>query len=127
MDVLTFSQFFQAVIEIETESLNLLNDLQSSIFPLKHKRFESTILVLKARKKFLRQLDDYEKQKDLLTRALEIKEKHYGKDHPQTAITLNNRGNAWGDLGDYEKKKDLLTRALEINEKHYGKGLQDIH
>jgi tetratricopeptide (TPR) repeat protein len=66
-------------------------------------------------------LGDYEKQKDLLTRVLEISEKHYGKDHPQTGITLDNLGDAWGSLGDYEKQKDLSTRALEIKEKHYGK------
>ena len=62
------------------------------------------------------QLGNYEKQKDLLTRALEIDERHYGKDHPQTGMTLNNLGTAWGELGNYEKKKDLLTRALEIFE-----------
>ena len=51
-----------------------------------------------------------------------IKERNYGKDHPETAITLVNLGNAWGSCGDYRQKKDLLSRALEIFEKHYGKG-----
>ena len=66
-------------------------------------------------------LDDYGKQKDLLTQALEIYEKNFGKDHPQTTTTLVNLGNAWGGLGDHEKKKDLLTRVLAIQEKHSGK------
>jgi len=66
-------------------------------------------------------LGDYEKQKDLLIRALAIHEKHFGKDHPSTGITLTNLGIAWGSLGDHEKMKDLLIRALAINEKHFGK------
>ena len=65
-------------------------------------------------------LSHYEKEKDLLSRALEIKEKHYGRDHPMIGITLTNLGNAWGSLGDHQKQKDLLIRALAIFEKHYG-------
>ena len=65
-------------------------------------------------------IGNYERKKDLLTRALEIFEKHYGRYHPETGIALTYLGNAWGSLGDYEKRKDLLTQALEINEKHYG-------
>ena len=41
----------------------------------------------------------------MLERALAIKEKHFGPDHPKTGKTLNNLGNAYGSLGDYEKKR----------------------
>ena len=67
-------------------------------------------------------LGDHNKitSKDLLERALKIKEQHFGEDHFEVAITLVNLGNANGELGDHKKKKDLLERALEIEEKHFG-------
>ena len=53
-------------------------------------------------------------------KALLLKEKHYGKDHPETSKARVNLGNVWEELGGYEKQRDLFTRALEITEKHYG-------
>ena len=38
-------------------------------------------------------LGDYQKQKDFLERCLKIKEQHYGAEHPEVAMTLNNLGN----------------------------------
>ena len=46
---------------------------------------------------------------------------HYGEEHPETGITLDNLGNAYGSLGDYEKKKEILEKALKITIKNYGK------
>ena len=54
------------------------------------------------------------KQKDLLERALEIEEQHFGEEHFEVAKTLSNLGNAYGKLGDPRKQKDLLERALKI-------------
>ena len=71
-------------------------------------------------------LGDYSQQKDLLERALIIKEQHYGKDHLEAARTLYNLSNAHGDLGDYGQKKDLLERALIILEQHYGKDHPEV-
>ena len=59
-------------------------------------------------------------QKNLLERALEVKERHYGEAHFEVAQTLANLGNAHGKLGDLNKKKNLLERALEVKEQHYG-------
>jgi len=70
---------------------------------------------------FLGQLGDVCQAKLYYERALKIKEKHYGKDHWQVAITLNNQGEAYGALGDAQTKKTLLERALKIKEQHYGK------
>ena len=53
-------------------------------------------------------------------KALLLKEKHYGKDHPEISKAHVNLGNVWEELGGYEKQRDLFTRALEITEKHYG-------
>jgi len=66
-------------------------------------------------------LGEYSQQKDLLERVLNINEQHYGKEHPEVAVTLINLGNAHGSLGEYSQQKDLLERALNINEQHYGK------
>ena len=61
-------------------------------------------------------LGEYSQQKDLLERALKIKEQHYGKEHPSVAVTLTNLASAHGSLGEYSQQKDLLERALKIKE-----------
>jgi hypothetical protein len=40
-----------------------------------------------------------------LIKILEIKKKHYGEDHIEYAITLNNLANRLSELGDYETGK----------------------
>ena len=55
-----------------------------------------------------------------MEKALVIKEREYGSDHREVAITLTNLGNAYGDLGDAKKQRDLLERALVIEEREYG-------
>ena len=57
-------------------------------------------------------LGDYQRQKELLERAITIEEQHYGPNHPEVAITLTNLGNAYGSLGDYPRQKELLERAI---------------
>ena len=59
-------------------------------------------------------------KKDMLRRALRIKEAHYGGDHYQVAITLSNLANAHGILGNPAAKRDMLQRALRIVEAHHG-------
>ena len=54
-------------------------------------------------------------------RSLAIKERTYGRDHPDVAITLTNLGNVYGTLGDHAKKRDILERALAIFEREYGR------
>ncbi len=63
-----------------------------------------------------------EKAKELYELAIEIKEKHYGKGHIQTASTILNLGVVYRNLGNLEKAKELYELAIEIEEKHYGKG-----
>ncbi len=55
-----------------------------------------------------------EKAKELYEIAIEIKEKHYGKGHIQTADTLVNIGLVYSDLGNLEKAKELYELAIEI-------------
>eukprot|EP00971_Amphidinium_carterae_P246228 4890292-Amphidinium_carterae.1 len=65
-------------------------------------------------------LGDASKMRDYSERALRIIEAHYGPDHPQAGITLDNLCNAYGALGDYSKRRDYSERALRILEAHYG-------
>ena len=39
------------------------------------------------------------RERDLLEAALKIEEAHYGKEHFEVAITLNNLAMAYGELG----------------------------
>jgi hypothetical protein len=49
-------------------------------------------------------LGDAQKSRELLERALTIKERHYGLDHPEVAPSLGSLGNPYGYLGDLNKK-----------------------
>ena len=59
-------------------------------------------------------------------RALAIKERAYGRDHTDVAITLMNLGTTYGSLGDNAKERDLLERALTIFERAYGRDHADV-
>ena len=63
----------------------------------------------------------YEEAIKYYFRALEIKEKKQGKDHPSTATTLNNIAVVYDSQGKYEEALKLYFRALEIREKKQGK------
>jgi len=56
----------------------------------------------------------------LLRRALSIKEKVLGKEHPDTASSLNNLALLLKSKGDYDSAEPLYKRALEIFEKVLG-------
>ena len=55
-----------------------------------------------------------------LTRALTIREKVLGPDHPFTATTLDNLASLYRDLGKHEEAKPLYQRALAIYVKVFG-------
>ena len=52
---------------------------------------------------FVQLTDGYEKAEPLIKQALEIDQKEYGIDHPETARALNNLGWLYNELGEYEK------------------------
>ena len=53
-------------------------------------------------------------------RALAIREKTLGPDHPDTAQSLNTLAEVYGEQGQYAEATRLLKRALAIHEKTLG-------
>jgi len=63
---------------------------------------------------------DYAKAEPPLRRALAIREKTLGSNHPDVATSLSNLAAVLQDLGDYAGAELLLRNALRINEKALG-------
>src|SRR4030095_6572230 len=63
---------------------------------------------------------DYAKAEPLHQRALAIREKALGPEHPAVAGPLNNLADLYNAKGDYAKAEPLLQRALAIREKALG-------
>ena len=55
-----------------------------------------------------------------LGKSLSIKEKEFGLDHPDTAISYNNIGDVYSDQGNYPKALEYSLKALVIREKELG-------
>ena len=62
---------------------------------------------------------NYEKAVSYFHKALEIRERIFGQDHPLTAIVYNNLG-FYGDMGNYEKELFYVQKALNIFRKTFG-------
>jgi tetratricopeptide (TPR) repeat protein len=56
----------------------------------------------------------------LYRRALAIREKALGPEHPETSTSLNNLAQLYQAMGDYIKAEPLLRRVLAIREKTLG-------
>jgi tetratricopeptide (TPR) repeat protein len=59
-------------------------------------------------------------------RALALREKALGPNHPDVATSLNNLALLYKDQGAYAKAEPLLARALDINEKVLGPNHPDV-
>ena len=59
-------------------------------------------------------MGDYAKAEPLYQRALKIREKALGPEHPETAASLNNLAQLYREMGDYAKAEPLYQRALKI-------------
>jgi tetratricopeptide (TPR) repeat protein len=62
----------------------------------------------------------YAGAKPLYERALAIREKALGAEHPSTGRSLNNLAGLLESQGDYAGAKPLYERALAISEKALG-------
>ena len=69
---------------------------------------------------FYSELGKYNNAIDYYNKALAINVKIFGKEHPDTAGTLNNLGNAWHSLSEHHKAIDYYNKALAINVKIFG-------
>jgi len=61
-----------------------------------------------------------EEAEPLYQRALTIREKALGPEHPETARALYHQANLYYDQGKYEEALPLYQRALTIREKVFG-------
>jgi tetratricopeptide (TPR) repeat protein len=63
---------------------------------------------------------DYPKALEFHLKALNIREKVLGKEHPDIAMSYNNIGSVFFFQGDYPKALEYLQKALSILEKVLG-------
>ena len=68
----------------------------------------------------LRQKGDLQGAEELYRKALEIREKRLGNNHPEVATTLNNLGLLRVLQGDLTGAEDLLRRSLEARRSQLG-------
>ena len=72
------------------------------------------------------QTADYAGAEPLFRRALAMREKALGPDHPDVAISLNNLASLLNAKGDYAGVEPLFRRALAIREKALGPDHPDV-
>ena len=63
---------------------------------------------------------EYKKAEELYKKALEIRERILGEEHPDTATSYNNLGVVYARQGEYKKAEELYKKALEIRERILG-------
>jgi tetratricopeptide (TPR) repeat protein len=68
----------------------------------------------------------YDEAIPLAERALAIREKAFGPEHPKVAEALNNFGLLYRTKGDYARAEPLHQRALAISEKAQGPEHPDV-
>ena len=69
---------------------------------------------------YLEDVAQYPEAEPLYQRALAIRERVLGAEHPDTAASLNNLATLYDNQGKYEQAEALYQRALAINERVLG-------
>ena len=117
------SPYRRSPISLRTRSRSLLFSaatvLRSKAVPSSLlSRQRSTKLTRRNRQihKGLQDRGDYAAAEQLFLRALAIKEKALGPDHPGVAMALNNLGELYYAQGRYDEPEPLLRRGLAIDE-----------
>jgi tetratricopeptide (TPR) repeat protein len=68
----------------------------------------------------LRNQGKYDEARQFHERALAVREKVYGEEHPSTANSLNNLGITLHEQGKHDEARRYYERALAIYEKIHG-------
>ncbi len=68
----------------------------------------------------------YSEAEALYLRALQIRERQLGPEHPYTATNLNNLALLYSEQGKYEEAESLYLRALQIRERQLAPEHPDI-
>ena len=63
---------------------------------------------------------EYEKALEYFGKALDVRERVLGSDHPDTATTYNNMAVVYKEQGEYEKALEYNGKALEVVERVLG-------
>ncbi len=63
---------------------------------------------------------DYDRARELHERALDIRRKTLGEEHPDVANSLNNLALVYLATGDYDRAREFHERALDIRRKTLG-------
>jgi len=66
---------------------------------------------------FLSHVDEFAASRDVLQKALSLRETLFGPDSEEVAVTLNGLAAAEGQMGHFPVTKDLMARAYAICEK----------
>jgi CHAT domain-containing protein len=74
----------------------------------------------------LYRVSKFDEARPLVERALEVREKSLGPEHPDVAASLNNLAELYRAKGDYAKAEPLHQRALAIREKALGPDHPDV-
>ena len=80
---------------------------------------DGSVITLHNLAELYRRQGKYEQAEELYQRALAIREKVLGSDHPDTATTLHNLAYLYQDQGKYEQAEALYQRALAIYEQAF--------
>ncbi len=84
------------------------------------------ILQLKQQSQYYEEVGDYDKAEILLSRAVAMKERSLGPDHPALAEDLHRLGMLNSELNDYDRAEELLVRALAIKRQNLGAEHPDV-
>ena len=66
------------------------------------------------------EIGNYEKALKYFSKALAIRKKVFGKEHPSTATSFHNIGLVYREQGDYDKALKYFSKALAIRKKVLG-------
>jgi tetratricopeptide (TPR) repeat protein len=84
------------------------------------------ILDLKHKAKFYEEVGDYERAEKLLSRAIALKERSVGAEHPAMAADLHALAMLNLAMEKHDRAEELLVKALGIRRQEFGANHPDV-